>query len=195
MKKHKGSNLVVNGLVRKIRPNLFKDDVLGSCSADARIFFIGMLVFSTRKLGFLVDDANKLSAQIFPCNPNINVELLLIELHSFGLINRLEMDGLNLIQILDLNQWCEIKPDSKDHSHAANRRALKRNACPAWANKTLIKEIYKTAKLRIAAGEDVHVDHIIPLAGKDVCGLHVHLNLQIITSDQNLKKSNKFKVD
>lgn len=74
------------------------------------------------------------------------------------------------------------------------RQAAKICATPNWVDKDELLKIYtEAAKLR-AAGEDVHVDHIIPLRGKKVCGLHVPWNLQIITAVLNKQKSNYFEV-
>jgi hypothetical protein len=72
--------------------------------------------------------------------------------------------------------------------YAAKRRARKLHATPSWANLALIKEIYANA-------EGMHVDHIIPLQGELVCGLHVENNLQYLTPEENLAKSNKFTVE
>lgn len=64
-------------------------------------------------------------------------------------------------------------------------------AWPEWcAEHPDFKVIYDEAKKRRAAGEDVHVDHIVPIVSDIVCGLHVPWNLQIMDAKANLSKSN-----
>lgn len=73
-------------------------------------------------------------------------------------------------------------------------QAKKTNAYPKWMTEEddwLIKEVYELSSLRTKlTGIQWHVDHIIPLQGKFVCGLHVPSNLQVITVSENYKKSN-----
>lgn len=77
----------------------------------------------------------------------------------------------------------------------ALRRATKLKATPKWLSeeqKEEINEIYKKAKeLELKTNIKHHVDHIVPLQGKNVTGLHVPWNLQVLTAEENLSKSNK----
>lgn len=73
----------------------------------------------------------------------------------------------------------------------ARRRAAKHQATPLWANEFFIREAYSLAQLRSRMfGFKWHVDHIVPLKSKLVCGLHTHANLQVIPGAANHKKSN-----
>jgi 5-methylcytosine-specific restriction endonuclease McrA len=75
------------------------------------------------------------------------------------------------------------------------RKRRHREATPAWLTREerlQMRELYVQArKLTAVTGERYVVDHIVPLRGESVCGLHVLWNLRVITQDENLKKSNK----
>lgn len=68
----------------------------------------------------------------------------------------------------------------------------KRNALPTWANLDAMNAIYQeAARLSRETGIQYDVDHIYPLQGKTVCGLHVEHNLQILPHIDNVRKGNK----
>lgn len=82
------------------------------------------------------------------------------------------------------------------YERCAYRRAFKKQATPKWANRSEIVKIYKECRnLSRTTGIPHHVDHIIPLQNKLVCGLHVHWNLQILTATENISKNNKFEIE
>src|ERR1019366_7056 len=69
---------------------------------------------------------------------------------------------------------------------------------PPWQTKAMVLEIRmlyeKAAELSKTSGTEHNVDHVIPLQGANVSGLHVPWNLQIITAAANSKKNNKVPV-
>lgn len=76
------------------------------------------------------------------------------------------------------------------------RHGRKLRATPKWLSADQIEEIAKfyshARDCAVISGDKYEVDHIIPLKGKDVCGLHVPWNLQILPADINRRKSNNY---
>jgi 5-methylcytosine-specific restriction endonuclease McrA len=75
------------------------------------------------------------------------------------------------------------------------RRRRFRDATPKWLSVEQKMEIRLKYRLAIemsrTTGVRHAVDHVIPLQGEEVCGLHVPWNMEVITQDENLKKYNK----
>ena len=88
-------------------------------------------------------------------------------------------------------KWAKENPELCAKK-SAERRAATLRAVPAWLqseHRQQIADAYKKAK-RVSreTGVKHHVDHIVPLKGKDVCGLHVPWNLQVIPATVNQRK-------
>lgn len=87
--------------------------------------------------------------------------------------------------------WQKAHPE-KCNTLCRKRQVAKLQAVPKWANDFFIEEIYDLAQRRTkATGFKWHVDHIVPLRSKLVCGLHCEANLQVIPASINHSKSNK----
>ena len=89
------------------------------------------------------------------------------------------------------NKAWEAANPGKVLARAAKRRAATLRAMPKWADKEKIEKVYALAARFRSLGCDFHVDHVIPLQGRNVCGLHVHNNLEIIEASKNRSKSNQ----
>ena len=88
---------------------------------------------------------------------------------------------------------------AKINAKTRKRQTAQMNRTPKWLNTDdywVIQEIYDLAALRTEqTGIAWHVDHVIPLQGKLVSGLHVPNNLQVIPAVANYKKHNLYEVD
>lgn len=92
-------------------------------------------------------------------------------------------------------EWAKANSGKKNALNA-KRRAAKLERTPAWSNKDEIDLIYRqSALLQKLIGREMHVDHVVPLQGDLVSGLHVAHNLQITFANLNIIKSNTFDIE
>lgn len=88
-----------------------------------------------------------------------------------------------------VRKWHKETPQGIE-SKATHRRLRKlgeKRAMPPWANRREIAKIYREARL-----QGLQVDHVVPLKGELVCGLHVESNLQLMSAEENIRKNNKW---
>ena len=96
--------------------------------------------------------------------------------------------------------YAEYKKRHAGKVNAQNALRAKKKLCrtPRWLTADdlwIIEQAYDLAKQRTELfGFSWHVDHVIPLQGKKVSGLHVPTNLQVIPAVENLRKLNKYEV-
>lgn len=89
-------------------------------------------------------------------------------------------------------KWSKSRSD-KRAAIRAKSRASKIGNVQGWADMAAIEAFYTEAsRLTSESGIQHEVDHIIPLQGETVCGLHVPANLQIITRYENRSKGRSF---
>lgn len=81
-------------------------------------------------------------------------------------------------------KYLATHPEYRKAKSTGFKKKIKRNM-PKWVNRKEILEIYKNRP------QGYHVDHIIPLNGANVSGLHVPWNLQYLPALENIKKQNK----
>lgn len=98
----------------------------------------------------------------------------------------------------DYYKQFRVRYPEKLNSKENKRKAAKLQRIPCWLTPDdfwMIEQAYEICALRTkVTGIEWHVDHIIPLQGKNVSGLHTPYNLQVIPASVNINKSNKFEV-
>jgi len=97
--------------------------------------------------------------------------------------------------IATAKQWAK---DNKERAafNAARKRARKLKATPNWLTDLDFQKMQMlyniSALVQKQTGVKMHVDHIIPLQGKNVSGFHMPENLTILKATDNISKSNSF---
>ena len=104
----------------------------------------------------------------------------------------------NLQQHNAINREWFANNKDKRAAYQGKRKAAQLQRTPKWLTESDLRMI--EAKYSLAAmltretGVPHHVDHIIPLQGKKVSGLHVFSNLRVIPGEENVKKSNRYQI-
>ena len=92
-------------------------------------------------------------------------------------------------------KYCKENPE-KNAAKTAKYRAAQLERIPSWSNKAEIKAIRKIyarcKRINKLTGVEHQVDHVIPLQGDSISGLHHSTNLAIIPAELNRSKSNKW---
>jgi 5-methylcytosine-specific restriction endonuclease McrA len=85
-------------------------------------------------------------------------------------------------------EWKKKNPHVIRWQVACGSKRLK-TATPKWVDKDSMRVIYYKCP------KDMQIDHIVPIKGKIVCGLHVPWNLQYLSPKENRTKKNKFEAE
>ena len=95
-------------------------------------------------------------------------------------------------RLMASSEWKRMNPE-KHSAMQATRKAEQLQATPKWIDHRAVQEFYAIAALKSRlTGQKWHVDHIVPLRSKIVCGLHSQHNLRVIPAVENLKKRNLY---
>jgi Na+-translocating ferredoxin:NAD+ oxidoreductase RnfC subunit len=86
-----------------------------------------------------------------------------------------------------------LNPYKRKRHRSEYKRRIRQATIKSRQDRIKVKAMYlKAQQMTIDSGIEYHIDHIIPLAHPDVCGLHTACNLQIILARENREKAQSF---
>ena len=164
------------------------------------ITYLVMDRYDPKKLGYSSGGYAKFIKKVFPDKPataSVNNWLLLKYDLKYcaccGVVRHIDNFNRSYTRKDGLNSQCKdcsYKSTKKNSKYfSSKRRAAIKHAMPTWIDLSAIKAIYTNCPVGFV------VDHIVPLQGKNVCGLHVPWNLQYLTIQDNRVKYNKHESD
>ena len=173
-------------------------------SLDKLLSVISKDSYSLKELGYSsAGGVSGFTKRNFPNKPRTNIKLCTYLLMLEGLshcskcknVYEVACFSKNKSNIRGLNGWCKACQGIHQHEnlgvwrhYRSIRRARELQAIPKWETLEEVRLFYTNSP------DGYHVDHIIPLKNDLVCGLHTLDNLQYLTKEENLKKSNGFVV-
>ena len=167
-------------------------DIIGTLSKEKYSF--------DKELNLSTVGASKLVRKLWEDKPPGNTKICTFLLRKYSLkccskckeVKDLDLFSKNAGKPDGYNTFCKLcyTEATRDYQreYQRTRKALKLSRVPSWADLDKIKDIYDKCP------KGYHVDHIVPLQGTLVSGLHVEYNLQYLPAKENLVKGNKFKV-
>jgi hypothetical protein len=118
------------------------------------------------------------------------------ELQAIRRANKVDPERLEK-QAINTRKWKKANP-GKVIANTTKRKKYIRLRTPEWLtdidHERIQNEYRLSAILKQLTGQEWHVDHVIPLVGKNVSGLHVPGNLRVMLGKDNLFKANRFEV-
>jgi hypothetical protein len=167
--------------MKRLNPLTNAEFKMGDAREDGRLFWGYKLSKKIKKNGFYSEDW--LLPENFNKKYSKNLKYKKLDYQK----------NPNKYQIKNKN-WFISNPD-KHNALSKKRKAAKKQRSLPWLTKEhfeQIEEFYTIAKMfKMYTGLEYHVDHIVPLQGKNVSGFHVPWNLQVLPAKDNLIKGNK----
>lgn len=106
-----------------------------------------------------------------------------------------EFYGKLIYRRTDVQRFIDSRPGKPRRHNDFGYYHGRSKRTPSWADRGLMLGFYRIARrISQCTGIRFHVDHIIPLCGRLVSGLHVPANLRVIPAKINVHKSSKFEI-